>query len=157
MNRPDQLIAAIADEDARLRALVEGWPADRRERPGPGGAMSPKEVLGHLAFWDGFAVRTFESRLAGREAESAGLDFDRLNRAEMKQLRHRPWAAVLAAYAEATAGLTRFLRARWHELSEEERAGFLTPLRHRRHHRLLLARALLDEGRSPPGRREGRA
>jgi hypothetical protein len=54
--------------------------------------------------------------------------------------------------------LVRFLQNRWGDLSTKERQDFHVPLKHRRHHRLLLERAL---GLGPPTQdlleREGQA
>jgi len=152
----EPLVAAIADEDRRLRALLDGIPAERRDRPVGEGIMSPKETVGHLAFWDGFTVRFFAAKLVGQVDRDEKFDFERLNREQIRQLRSRPWDEVLAAYDAATAELLRFLGARWRELSADERECFLTPLRHRRHHRLLLARSLRGP-QAPPGRRQEQA
>ncbi len=153
MEKPDHLIAALADEDQRLNELIAGCPPERRERSGPGGMMGPKETIGHLAFWDSFAVAFFTRKLEGAVQRESGVDLERLNKQEMKQLRRRPWEDVLAAYRAATTDLVRFLRAHWRELSDDERAAFLTPLRHRRHHRLLLARSLRETEAAPRARR----
>ncbi len=146
MENSDSLVAAIVDEDRRLRDLIDRFPPDRRDKEGPAGALSVKETLGHLAFWDSYAVLFFEGRLDG-EGEGGVVDFERRNRQEMKRLRGLPWDEVLALYGDATVSLARFLSARWRDLSDKERLDFVTPLRHRRHHRMLLQRAL--EGMEP--------
>ncbi len=161
MDRLEALIASVVEEDRRLRALVERLPPEARERAGPTGTMSAKETLGHLAFWDGFTVRFFEDRLSDRRTGSGLADFEARDRQERKRLRGRPFAEVLAIYDEATAHLVAFLREHWQALSDREHGDLLTPLRHRRHHRLLLERALEAApaaGVAPPPREEtGRA
>ncbi len=143
MERLDRLVGAIQDEDRRLRELLQQIPPDRREKAGPGGTLSVKETLGHLAFWDSFAVLFFERKLRGdRMDEGGGIDFEQRNRQEIKRLRSLPWHDVLELYDDATLRLAQFLRAHWAELSDRERNDFTTPLRHRRHHRLLLHRTL---------------
>ena len=143
MERLDRLVGALQDEDRQLRELLQRIPPDRREKAGPGGSLSVKETLGHLAFWDSFAVLFFECKLRGDETEAGGaIDFEQRNRQEIKRLRTLPWHDVLERYGDATLHLAQFLRSHWFELSDRERADFATPLRHRRHHRLLLERAL---------------
>ncbi len=145
MDTPVNLIAAFADEDRRLLELAASCPPAWRERRGPGGTLSLKETLGHLAFWDAFAVEFFQRKLvAGAEEEddAGALDFEQRNQQEMHRLAALPYEKVLARYQAATAAITAFLNRRWPDLSEKERTDFLVPLRHRRHHRLLLERAL---------------
>jgi hypothetical protein len=152
MERLDRLVGAIQDEDRRLRDLLQQIPPDRREKAGPGGTLSVKETLGHLAFWDSFAVLFFESKLRGDGiVEGGAIDFEQRNRQEIKRLRALPWHDVLEMYCEATLHLAQFLRVHWSDLTDQERRDFATPLRHRRHHRLLLERAL------PPGHPRARA
>ncbi len=144
MERLDRLVGAIQDEDRRLRELLPQFPPDRREKPGPGGALSVKDTLGHLAFWDSFAVLFFERKLRGDGiGEGGAIDFEQRNRQEIKRLRSLPWHDVLELYIEATVHLAQFLRTHWDDLSDRERNDFATPLRHRRHHRLLLQRMLV--------------
>lgn len=151
MDRLEALIASIVEEDRRLRALVERLPPEARERAESGAATSAKETLGHLAFWDGFTVRFFEDRLSDRRTSSGLADFEARDRQERKRLRGCPFTEVLATYEAATADLVAFLRTRWNALSDREHSDLMTPLRHRRHHRMLLDRAL---GTDPPARED---
>lgn len=161
MDRLEALIASIVEEDRRLRALVDRLPPEVRERAESTGTASAKETLGHLAFWDGFTVRFFEDRLSDRRTGSGLADFEARDRQERKRLRGCPFAEVLATYDAATASLVAFLRDRWQALSDREHADLMTPLRHRRHHRLLLDRALgaVPSSETGPAAREktGRA
>jgi hypothetical protein len=142
MDRLEALIASIVEEDRRLRALVDRLSPEARGRAELIGTRSAKETLGHLAFWDGFTVRFFEDRLSDRRTGSGLADFEARDRQERKRLRGCPFAEVLTTYDAATAGLVAFLRDHWQALSDREHADLMTPLRHRRHHRLLLDRAL---------------
>jgi len=149
MEKLDRLVGAIQEEDRRLRELLPQFPPDRREKAGTGGTLSVKETLGHLAFWDSFAVLFFERKLRGDRTDDGGaIDFEQRNRQEIKRLRSLPWLDVLERYDDATLRLAQFLRAHWADLSDRERNDFATPLRHRRHHRLLLQRTL-GEWRPP--------
>jgi hypothetical protein len=147
MDRLEALIASIVEEDRRLRALVDRLSPEARECAESTGMTNAKETLGHLAFWDGFTVRFFEDRLSDRRTGSGLADFEARDRQERKRLRGCPFAEVLTTYDAATAGLVTFLRDHWQALSDREHADLMTPLRHRRHHRLLLDRAL---GAAPP-------
>jgi hypothetical protein len=142
MDRLEALIASIVEEDRRLRALVDRLSPEARKGEESAGTRSAKETLGHLAFWDGFTVRFFEDRLNDRRTGSGLADFEARDRQERKRLRGCPFAEVLTTYDEATTGLVAFLRDHWPDLSDREHADLITPLRHRRHHRLLLDRAL---------------
>ncbi|MHB8080101.1 MAG: hypothetical protein ACYDIE_12705 [Candidatus Krumholzibacteriia bacterium] len=149
MDRLEALIAGIVEEDRRLRVFIDQLSPENRESAAPTATMSAKEMLGHLAFWDGFTVRFFEDRLGDRRSGSGLADFEARDRQERKRLRGRPFAEVVAIYDEATAQLVAFLRGHWHALSDREHADLITPLRHRRHHRLLLERSFAAV--PPPG------
>jgi hypothetical protein len=149
MEKPDTLIALFMEEDRMLRQLLALCPVEDREVRGSGGTLSLKETLGHLAFWDSFAVRFFEDKLAGTDNASLPRDFEKQSREELKRLRKLPFDDVLESYQNSTRELIAFLQNRWHELSAKQRLDFHVPLKHRRHHRLLLSRALASEGSGP--------
>lgn len=143
MNRPDQLISAILEEDRLLRRRLEQCPEVLREVRESGGLLSFKDTLGHLAFWDSFAVRFFTRKLDGTvENDSPPLNFEQRNRQELKRVRQLSFAEVMKLYGEATRDLITFLNSRWHELSDKQRRDLHLPLKHRRHHRLLLEKTL---------------
>ncbi len=148
MERPDTLIALFMEEDGLLRQLLARCKPEDREVRGSGGTLSLKETLGHLAFWDSFAVRFFEEKLAGTD-HSLPMDFEKQSREELKRLRKLPFDDVLASYQNSTRELIAFLQNRWQDLSPKQRLDFHVPLKHRRHHRLLLARALGGESPGP--------
>lgn len=137
------LISAYAEEDRRLRGLVERFPATLRDTRGPDDRLSLKETLGHLAFWDDFAVRFHEASLRDGETENLSLeDFEVRNRQVLDLLRNDPYEDVLDSYLQATRMLQDFLRARWQDLDERARENFKIPLKHRRHHRRRLQETL---------------
>ncbi len=142
MNQPDSLITALADEDRRLRRLLDECPPGRRELRGINGGLSFKETLGHLAFWDSFAVKFFTSRLEPAvEGVCPPVNFEKLSRQDLDRVRQLPFDEVLEFYTGATRCLETFLRDYWDRLSAREREDFMVPLKHRRHHRLLLRRS----------------
>jgi hypothetical protein len=143
MERPDHLVAAILEEDRLFRALLSRCPVAWREQRELVGALSLKETVGHLAFWDTFAVQFFSRKLdQAEQGPFTQRDFEQRNRDELQAMRELPYDDVVARYERATRLLLEFLRGRWHELSVKERRDFSLPLKHRRHHRLLLAKAL---------------
>jgi hypothetical protein len=158
MDAATNLLAAFADEDRLLMELIQRCRDEARELRGPGGGLSLKETLGHLAFWDSFAVGFFQHKLTGGDANDlSDIDFEKRNRQEMRRLRGLPFDEALALYREATASLAGFLSRHWRDLSERERADFLVPLKHRRHHRMLLEKALASALSSEPRRDAGQA
>ena len=142
MNRWQTLADAFIDEDRRLRRLVAACPPDRRERRGPDDALSVKETLGHIAFWDDFAVRFLGARLdPARRPPAVPVDFDAVSRGAIAEAARLPFGEVLARYLEATGALVAFLANNWERMDAREREGFGVPLEHRRHHRAELERA----------------
>ncbi len=142
MDRADALIAAITEEDRLLCDQLARCPQTLREMQGSGNSLSFKDTLGHLAFWDSFAVQFFNQRLDGMvRDESERINFEERNRQELKRLRELPYVEVHELYRKATRDLLAFLRQRWHELSGKERRDIHLSLKHRRHHRVLLENA----------------
>jgi hypothetical protein len=158
VDKPDFLIASLMEEDRLLHDLLQTCSAEQKEQLGRGGALTVKETLGHLAFWDSFAVRFFLARLdtSGSRIEPP-LDFDQRSRQELERVRALPYPEILDLYRRATRDLVGFLRGHWHLLSAKQRRDFLVPLKHRRHHRLLLAKAFAEGGREGPRKRAGHA
>ena len=157
MTSAESLIEAIQDEDRQLRAVLQECPARLLEGDLPESALNPKEALGHLAFWEELAVEFFKSRIARAAArgETSGrrvaepvhpVNFEQRSRDELSRIRREPFAVIYRRYGETTATLIAFLNDQWENLSPAERSDFRIPLKHRRHHRLLLIGALQDAG-----------
>ena len=137
------LVEAYRNEDDLLRKRLSQCPVPWRERPGPGGRPSLKEILGHIAFWDDFTVEFFSRKLAsGAIAPPAPIDFERMSREAKSRFGSLPYGEVLGRYLESTAAIIDFLAERWDDLSGRERHDLWTPLRHRRGHRLTIEAAL---------------
>lgn len=140
MDAPDVLIAAIADEDRRLQKWLDQCPPEDLERSDNPGELSPKQVLGHISFWDDYAVTFFECKLSGGAPTPSPPNFEQVNRSELERTLNRSFDEVRAVYEQVTARLVTFLAERWPELSRQQRYDFHVPLRHRRHHREQLER-----------------
>lgn len=141
------LIAAYADEDRRLMELVERFPASTRDVRGSERRLSVKQTLGHLAFWDDYAVRFYDTRCHdGRPEPLAPGEFEARNRQVLELICNDPFEDVLASYRSATRELQTFLREHWHDLDPRSRENFKIPLKHRRHHRRRLQELLAELG-----------
>jgi hypothetical protein len=143
MSSVETLIAAFADEDRRLRELADTYPPAFRDVPPQSGKLSLKQTLGHLAFWDRFTVKFFKSRLHDADVDAPSLgEIEDRNREELARIYDMPYEQVLELYVGATSDIQTFLRDHWTDLDETERGNFNIPLKHRRHHRRLLVKAL---------------
>ncbi len=130
------LIAAYAEEDRRLRDLVAGFPVALRDVCGRLHHQSLKQTIGHLAFWDDFAVEFYHAYCRAEHPESLTFsDFEAKNHFLLKELCAQDWETVLASYRRATCELCLFLTGHWDELETVARENFKIPLKHRRHHR----------------------
>ena len=143
MSSVQTLIAAFADEDRRLRELALTYPPEFRDVPPASGKLSLKQTLGHLAFWDRFTVKFFESRINNVDVDAPSLgEIEDRNREELARIYDMPYEQVLELYVHATSDIQNFLREHWASLDETEHGNFNIPLKHRRHHRRLLQKAL---------------
>ena len=139
MYSPETLIAAYADEDRRLQEVVRQYPPANRCDKLRSEGLSLVQTLGHLAFWDIYAVRFYEARIEDRAVPPLTFaEFESRNRHELQRLYDLPFEMVREAYLAATHDLLDFLRRHWDDLDEQEQTNFTIPLKHRRHHRHLL-------------------
>lgn len=139
MYSPETLIAAYADEDRRLQEVARQYPPARRGDKLRSEGLSLVQTLGHLAFWDIYAVRFYEARIEDRAVPPLSFsEFESRNRHELQRLYGLPFEQVREAYLSATHDLLAFLRLHWDDLDEQEQTNFTIPLKHRRHHRHLL-------------------
>lgn len=143
MNNWQMLVDAIMEEDRLLRERLAHCPLDARDIPGPQGALSFKETLGHIAFWDNFTVEFFSNKLDVTSLDPSPLvNFEERSVKALEKASQLPFGEVLARYLEATGALTHFLGKHWEELSPREKHDFWVPIKHRRHHRVSLFQAL---------------
>lgn len=139
MDHCQELIDSLMEEDRLLRQRLAQCPRDQRETRGVDGALSFKETLGHIAFWDGFTVDFFTSKLDKASCKpSPPIDFEVQSYEALEDVNRLPFGEVLARYLESTGAMVEFLLQNWSELSQREREDFWVPLKHRRHHRITL-------------------
>jgi len=143
LNNWQMLVEGLLEEDRLLRGRLTHCPKLVREVRGADGVLSFKETLGHIAFWDNFTVEFFSHKLDRASLDPAPLvNFEERSNLAMKTAASLPFGEVLARYLEATGALTSFLGQHWAELTARERQDFWVPLKHRRHHRVSLFKAL---------------
>ena len=131
------------EEDRLLRARLADCPVELRCTRGPHGSLSFKETLSHIAFWDGFTVDFFSHKLDLKSLDpNPVVNFEERSSMALDAAAKLPFGEVLARYLEATGALTNFLGRHWSELNSREQHDFWVPLKHRRHHRICLFRAL---------------
>lgn len=105
--------------------------------------LSYHETLAHIAYWDDFTVQFFSAKLdPDAPAPAPPGDFMTRSKDVIREAAAAPFKDVLARYLEATGALVGFISRHWDDLSERERRDFWVPLKHRRHHRIALFRAL---------------
>ena len=137
------LVDAFKEEDRLLRHRLAECPRAFRERRGPGGALSFKETLAHIAFWEDFTVNFFARKTdRGSRTPAPPVNFEELSRQAMEEFSRLPFGEVLGRYLEATGAMTGFISEPWDDLTERERHDFWIPLKHRRQHRLALFQTL---------------
>ena len=131
------------EEDRLLRHRLAECPKGFRECRGPDGALSFKETLAHITFWEEFTVNFFSRKTdLGCRTPSPPLEFEKLSREAMEKFDRLPFGEVLGRYLEAAGAMIDFIKTHWHELTERERHDFWIPLKHRRQHRLVLFQTL---------------
>jgi len=137
------LVDAIMEEDRLLRGRLARCPREARDKKGPQGALSFKETLGHIAFWDNFTVEFFSNKLDKTSLNpSPPVNFEERSVVALERVAQLPFGEVLVRYLEATGSLTHFLGQHWEDLSPREKHDFWVPIKHRRHHRISLFQAL---------------
>ena len=145
LNQCKVLIDSLVEEDRLLRQRCTSCPRALREVRGKDGALSFKETLGHIAFWDGFTVNFFATKLDKSSCKpTPPVDFEAQSFEALEAIKTMLFGEVLARYLEATGAMIEFLRENWHELSQQEKDDFWVPLKHRRHHRITLFQSLDD-------------
>ncbi len=101
---PENVYALLQRIDEKWRELLETLddiPEDRLEEPGACGEWSVKNLMGHLAFWDGIAIGKIERALAGQPDED--VEFQPLNEADHEARRGRTLAEERTAMHQAHA------------------------------------------------------
>ncbi len=91
-SRVEQYLTAA---DAVL-ADIERIPVSERNTPGVCGHWTLKDMLGHLAFWDGFIIEELDASAAGAQHPGVTEPFDVINARESGKQADRSWDEVMA-------------------------------------------------------------
>lgn len=92
----DQQLTARQRIDAgwqELLTCLDGIPDARLAEPGAAGEWSVKDLLGHIAFWEGAAVRRV-ARIVNDEPHPPGQDYEPINQRE--RAARADWSAAEA-------------------------------------------------------------
>jgi hypothetical protein len=148
----NSLVDAFTEEDRLLRHRLAECPRAIRERQGPNGALSFKETLAHIAFWEDYTVNFFARKTdLGSCNPVPPVEFEELSREASLEFSRLPFGEVLGRYLEAFGAMTGFIKDHWEDLTERERHDFWIPLKHRRQHRLTLFHTLDRMMEDSPG------
>jgi len=131
MQTPAELIAETESAWANLMGIIDDVPAERLTESGACGRWSVKDIIGHLAFWDGFEADHVADRQAGLE-----VDWQRLNDEAEAMNAERPVVDLKAAMAANHTRLMAMLRAdpdldisTWRTLTHDHYAEHIAELR----------------------------
>jgi hypothetical protein len=97
------VIARIDDAWRALLEALDGIPDDRLEELGAIGEWSLKDLFGHIAFWDEWAISELDRVLAGEPAEER--DWQAMNEADAARRRDRTLPEQRADMHQAHAAL----------------------------------------------------
>ncbi len=84
----EETLAKIDRSWTQLTGVIDGVPAHRLEEAGVSGEWSVKDLIGHVAFWDGQAIESIHRRAAGEPARE--VDWQAMNDREAAAIRTRP-------------------------------------------------------------------
>jgi hypothetical protein len=77
-------------------ADVERIPESERDTPGVCGYWTLRDMMAHLAFWDGWIANSLASRKRGEQPEPISEPFDVINAREHEKRAHLSWDEVMA-------------------------------------------------------------
>lgn len=100
LHEKTEILHALDRRYADLRGALDRAGVDALERPAAVEGWTLKDVVAHLAYWQGVAVERLQQYQAGRAAEIRALDdaaVDELNEHVYRANRERPAADMLEA------------------------------------------------------------
>jgi hypothetical protein len=144
MQESKVIISAFADEDHRLRILVESLSPDQQTRTCDDG-MCIRALLCHIAVWDKAVVDFFTRKISGESSEQcihSFVELEKQNKERESDLLLMCFSDIYNEYIETTIKLQNFILRNWLDMSDDEQGYFTIPLQHRRHHRHKFEKAL---------------
>ena len=79
-----------------VREIVNEIPNHLREEPGVCGDWSLKDLMGHLAYWDGMVADELIARKNGKQRQPESRTYDEINADAFAQRRDRSWDDIIA-------------------------------------------------------------
>ncbi len=110
-----ELLDKVEAAHSEWQQLLSEVGAGRMGEPGVTGEWSVKDIIAHIAAWEGRVLDRMESEATGAPLEMAGWDMDKMNEAFYEHSRERSLEAVLQDAHAAHA----HLMDRVQSLSEE--------------------------------------
>ena len=110
MTLKDRLIALLEWTDGEVERWLDGLGAAERAAPGQADGWATRDLLAHLAEWDGVQAGQFADALAGRESPSLP-DDDTINAQFFERNRALAWDELAGKAADNRAALLAGLRA----------------------------------------------
>jgi hypothetical protein len=109
---PAQISAKYERAVADGLALFQRIPEDRRQEPGVCGIWSAKDLLGHLAFWDGFRLSRIDAEMAGNPIPSIDDEapYDRTNSEQAALRSSWSWEMAFDEFTSIRDRLVEVLR-----------------------------------------------
>ena len=74
-----EVVERVETSWAGLMDAIKGIPEARLSQPGAAGDWSVKDVLAHVAYWEGRAIGLIEREMSDEPAPSSGLDVETIN------------------------------------------------------------------------------
>ena len=97
---PAAISAQYARKVQQTLDVVSTFPADRRDEPGVCGIWSLKDLMGHLAYWDGVNRYEMETEQASGTIISDDRDEDVINAEQAAIRKDWSWDRVMAEVIE---------------------------------------------------------
>lgn len=144
MSDSNVIISAFADEDQRLRSLVESLSPDQQIQTFSDG-QCVRSLLCHISAWDKAVIEFYTSKIEGTQPSHSVKSFAELeeqNRCREVELLNKLFSEIYDEYIKVTSNLQSFLLNYWDQMSEEDQGNFSIPLQHRRLHRHQLEEAV---------------
>lgn len=117
----DEALAILEEGQSRLDALTAGLSDEELEAPATmgGGDWSARDLLGHVASWEEYALEAITARDAGEQPwiDATSLDVDGVNARDVPRKRQMPLAdlrqAVADTHALLVAAITSMTDEQW--------------------------------------------
>ncbi len=104
----------------------------------PGKKWSIKDHIGHVVFWNNFAIETIENRLKGIDVSSRSKiqdQYEVVNQKVWEKIQTQNFTKIRSELTRSLEYLLEFLHLHETELSEDDIEVLLDSLYHQRHHR----------------------